>query len=98
MAAPKKSASKDALSAGHILYRAKVPCRIGHYRDAGEVFSWPRFEECPAHLEEVGAQGAPAAEAPPAPPAQAAPAAGVTPPADSAPGVTPSELPPAETV
>ena len=35
------------------LYRALAPCRIGRYRETGEVFAHPRFTPCPAFLEET---------------------------------------------
>jgi hypothetical protein len=43
-----------------VLYKAKVPCRIGGaYRRAGDIFPLPKFETVPHFLEECaeGAQG-----------------------------------------
>lgn len=36
-----------------IRYRALAPCRVGYFREVGEEFAWPRFAECPEHLEEL---------------------------------------------
>lgn len=54
MVTVKKSTEKTVEpEKGQALYRALVPCRVGSYREAGEVFSFDRFAECPRHLEEV---------------------------------------------
>jgi len=38
-----------------VIYKAKAACRIGgSYRQAGDVFTMPRFDNKPAYLEEVG--------------------------------------------
>ncbi len=68
----RKTAGRAAAS-----YRALAPCRVGSYREAGEIFAWPRFEVCPAYLEEMkkipakparASQAAPGATAPQAVP------------------------------
>ena len=61
--------------AGQVLYKAKVPCRVGGaFRRAGEVFYLPRFEITPSFLEEalsasIAEQSAPnpGVQGPPAP-------------------------------
>lgn len=57
-----------------VTYRTLAPCRVGSYRETGEVFDWPRFETCPSYLVEVKQKKKTAAETP----KKAAPAPGVT--------------------
>lgn len=41
------------MSKNNTKYRVLAPCRIGCFRDEGEVFSYPKIEPCPDYLEEI---------------------------------------------
>ena len=77
--AKKTPKGTDIADDGRVAYRALAACRIGCYREKGEVFLWPRFEPCPGHLELVDAE-----EPPAEPPANEEPPA--------APGPTPDDI------
>lgn len=48
-----------------VRYRVLVPCRLGTFREPGEIVSWPRFAQCPRYLKELapGEETASGAEA-----------------------------------
>lgn len=64
-------------------YRVLAPCRLGCFREIGEIVSWPRFAVCPGYLEEAGPEGSasglpPASTPDPAPGPTPCPAPGPT--------------------
>ena len=53
MAGQKETGKKADDAVEYAVYQALVPCRVGCYREAGDVFTWQRFEVCPPCLNEV---------------------------------------------